>query len=78
MTIPQGVVWIAHPGDAGDSGSTPSISFFKNSSGLGEVTLDYTVEDAAPNRVLNGVELDESNPTHRARSDHASITIDIR
>jgi len=48
---------------------TPTIMFF------GSHTIAYAVEDVAPNRVVNGVELDEPNPTHRARYDIATIRL---
>lgn len=41
----------------------------------GDRSFTYIVEDMAPNLIVNGVEQDEPNPTHTARTAEATITL---
>jgi outer membrane protein assembly factor BamB len=72
---PFGTIVVVNPGDdpaqpdAAYLLLTPSEDFF------GSRTFPYTVEDMAPNRVVNGVELDEPNPTHTPRRSSARIRV---
>jgi outer membrane protein assembly factor BamB len=72
---PLGTIVVVNPGDdPADPDAaflllTPSDDF---STGR---TFPYTVEDLAPNRAVNGVELDEANPTHTPRRSSARIRV---
>lgn len=78
IDVEAGTFWAFHPGDAGFNGRRPVVRFVKNPNAVGTVEVGYVVADVAPNRVVNGAELDEANPTHRVRTDDAAITIRIR
>jgi outer membrane protein assembly factor BamB len=69
-----GTIVVVNPGD--DPGQ-PQAAYllFTPSEGFSGQTFPYTVEDMAPNRVLNGVELDEPNPTHTPRKSTAQVNV---
>jgi outer membrane protein assembly factor BamB len=75
VKLPYGTVEVFNPGDDfGDPGAaylkfTPAKHF------NGSRRLRYQVEDIAPNRVVNGVELDLLEPTHRPRSAGAHVRL---
>ena len=72
---PFGTIVVVNPGD---DPSRPDAAFLllrPSPTFHGSRRLPYTVEDVAPNRVVNGVELDEPNPTHTPRRSSARIVV---
>ncbi len=73
-----GTITVVNPGD---DASDPDAAYLQNEPyGFwhwfpGARVIFYTVEDMAPNRVVNGIELDEPNPTHIPRRDSALIRL---
>ncbi len=70
-----GKLVVYNPGDDPADPDAAYIEFTPRSHFHGSRKFRYVVEDVAPNRVVNGVELDESNPTHTARRDSAWIRV---
>jgi outer membrane protein assembly factor BamB len=67
-----GTFVVVNPGDDPDDPAAAYLSFTPSRFGRPQ-RVSYSVEDLAPNRVVNGVELDEPNPTHTPRRDSAWI-----
>ncbi|MCA9251419.1 MAG: hypothetical protein KDA54_09820 [Phycisphaerales bacterium] len=62
----------------GDDPNDPDaayIQFTPRANFHGSRKFRYVVEDLAPKRIVNGVELDEANPAHTARRDSAWIRV---
>jgi outer membrane protein assembly factor BamB len=72
---PYGTIVVVNPGDDPVQPDAAYILFTPSEGFSGSRTLPYTVEDMAPNRVVNGVELDEPNPTHTVRKSSALIRV---
>lgn len=70
-----GTFEVFNPGDDAAEPDAAYIQFTPTFWFFGSRTVAYAVEDVAPNRVVNGVELDEPNPTHKARYDVATIRL---
>jgi hypothetical protein len=66
---------VVNPGDDPAAPDAAYLSFTASEKFKGSRTLPYVVEDVAPNRVVNGVELEEPNPTHTPRTDVALIRL---
>jgi outer membrane protein assembly factor BamB len=72
---PFGTIVVVNPGEDPDDPEAAYLLFTPSENFSGARTLPYTVEDLAPNRVVNGVELDEPNPTHTPRDSSALIRV---
>ena len=71
-----GTLEVFNPGDDPDD---PQAAFLRlTTSGHPFPFLEripYTVEDLAPDRIVNGVTLDEPNPTHVPRTDSSAVLV---
>jgi len=72
---PYGTIVVVNPGDGPDEASEAYLVFTPTAHFRGSHGIRYTVEDVAPKRVVNGVELDEANPTHTPRRSSARIRV---
>jgi outer membrane protein assembly factor BamB len=72
---PYGTIVVVNPGDDPAAPDAAYLSFTASEKFKGSRTLPYVVEDVAPNLVVNGVELEEPNPTHTPRTDEALIRL---
>jgi outer membrane protein assembly factor BamB len=70
-----GQVEVVNPGDDTSDPGAAYLVFTPNLRFHGQSFLWYRIEDMAPNRVVNGVELDEPNPTHRPRRAYACVQL---
>ncbi|MCP4246579.1 MAG: PQQ-binding-like beta-propeller repeat protein [bacterium] len=70
-----GTIVVVNPGDDPSEPEAAYLLFTPSAGFQGSRTIPYTVEDLAPNRVVNGIELDEPNPTHTPRRDSARIRV---
>lgn len=72
---PYGTIVVVNPGDDPVEPDAAYMTFLASEDFTGSRSLPYTVEDLAPDRVLNGLVLDEPNPTHTPRTDRALIRL---
>jgi outer membrane protein assembly factor BamB len=72
---PYGTLVVVNPGDDPNEPSAAYVTFLASENFAGKRKIRYVVEDLAPNLVVNGVELDEPNPTHTPRTDNALIRL---
>jgi outer membrane protein assembly factor BamB len=72
---PYGTIVVVNPGDDPAEPDAAYLTFLASEEFVGSRTLPYTVEDLAPDRVVNGLVLDEPNPTHTARTGKALIRL---
>ena len=72
---PFGTIIVVNPGDDLDDPQAAYLEFIPASNFNGVRLVPYVVEDLPPNRVVNGVELDEPNPTHVPRSAEAWVEV---
>jgi outer membrane protein assembly factor BamB len=72
---PFGTIVVVNPGDDPADPHAASVEFLASNKFKGSRRVPYIVEDLAPNRVVNGEELDEPNPTHTPRRDWALIRL---
>jgi outer membrane protein assembly factor BamB len=72
---PFGMILVVNPGDDPDQPDAAFLEFTPSLNFNGVRKLRYTIEDLPPNRIVNGIELDEPNPTHVARNDEAWIEL---
>ena len=71
-----GVIEVFNPGDDPSEPDAAYLIVTPAANFSGTRKFQYTVEDVAPNRVVNGVELGgEANPTHTPRSSRAQIRV---
>lgn len=70
-----GTIVVINPGDDPADPDAAKLLFTPSSKFRGSRRIAYTVEDIAPNRIVNGAELDEPNPTHTPRRSSAWIRI---
>ncbi|MCA9254754.1 MAG: hypothetical protein KDA33_03915, partial [Phycisphaerales bacterium] len=70
-----GAFEVVNPGDDPDEPDAAYILFTPSFGFHGSRTISYVVEDIAPRRVVNGVMLDEPNPTHTPRRDTGRIRL---
>ena len=75
---PYGTIVVVNPGDDPAEPDAAYLQFTPAPHFRGTRIIHYAVEDMAPNRVVNGVKLDEPNPTHTPRTDGARIRISNR
>jgi outer membrane protein assembly factor BamB len=75
VNLPYGKIEVFNPGDDPDDPEGAYLKFTPSTRFRGLRRLSYQVEDIAPNRVVNGVELDESEPTHRSRTARARVRL---
>jgi len=73
---PFGTIVVFNPGDDPARPNEAYLEFTRSNRYKGAIRFAYTVDDIAPNRVVNGIELDEPNPTHTPRRSRAWIQID--
>jgi outer membrane protein assembly factor BamB len=72
---PFGTIVVVNPGDDPAQPDAAYLLLTPSEDFSGSRTFPYTVEDLAPNRVVNGVEVDEANPTHTPRESSALIRV---
>jgi outer membrane protein assembly factor BamB len=72
---PYGTIVVVNPGDNPDQPDAAYLEFTPSHRFHGSRWLRYTIEDIAPNRVVNGVESEEPNPTHTPRRSSARIRV---
>jgi hypothetical protein len=72
---PYGTLVVVNPGDDPDEPEAAYVRFEAAEDFVGGRTVPYTVEDLAPKTMVNGVELDEPNPTHTPRIGKARIRL---
>lgn len=70
-----GTFMVFNPGDDPADPEAAYINFTPSHWFHGTRTISYVVEDVAPDRVVNGVTLNEPNPTHKARRDTGRIRL---
>ncbi len=70
-----GTIEVVNPGDDPSQSDAAFLLFTPSSGFHGWRTFHYTVEDMAPNRVLNGAELEEADPTHTSRRSTARVRV---
>jgi len=75
VNLPYGKIEVFNPGDDPDDPEAAYLKFTPSKRFLGLRHLSYQVEDIAPNRVVNGIELDEPVPTHRSRTARAHVRL---
>ena len=75
VELPYGKIEVFNPGDDPDNPEAAYLKLtpFRRFHGFRRVS--YQVEDIPPNRVVNGIELDEPEPTHRSRTARASVLL---
>lgn len=72
---PFGTIVVVNPGDDPVHPDAAYLQLTAAPNFNGSRRFVYTIEDIAPNRVVNGVELDEPNPTHTPRLSSAWVQI---
>jgi outer membrane protein assembly factor BamB len=72
---PYGTIVVVNPGDDPDDPDAAYLQFTPASNFKGVRMIGYAVEDMAPNLIVNGVEVDEPNPTHTPRTAEARIRL---
>ena len=70
-----GVIVVVNPGDDPDQPDAAYLEFIPSPQFRGQRQFRYTVEDLAPNRRLNGFELNEPIPNHVPRADGARVRL---
>jgi outer membrane protein assembly factor BamB len=73
IRLAYGTLVVVNPGDDPAQPESAYLEFTPSRRLHGHRDISYLVEDVAPNRVVNGVELDEPNPTHQPRFAWARI-----
>ena len=68
-----GTIVVVNPGDNPSEPDAAYLQFTPSSHFHGHKRFIYTIEDIAPNRIVNGIELNEPNASHRARRSSAWI-----
>ena len=66
-----GTFVVVNPGDDPDDADAAYLTFTPSWWFHGSRRVRYAIADMAPNRIVNGVELDEPNPTHKPRTGSA-------
>lgn len=72
---PFGVIIVVNPGDDPDQPDAAYLEFIPSPHFHGVRKFWYRVEDLAPNRVVNGFELDDPTPNHTPRTDFARVRL---
>jgi outer membrane protein assembly factor BamB len=72
---PFGTIIVVNPGDDPDQPQAASLELVPSPNFNGVRRIRYTVEDLPPNSIVNGIELDEPNPTHVPRTAGAWIEL---
>ena len=72
---PFGTIDVVNPGDDPGEPERAYLLFMPSERFHGSHNITYTIADSAPNRVVNGVELDEANLTHTPRKSSARIRV---
>lgn len=75
ISRPFGRLLVVNPGDDPTRPEDAYLGFDPAPNFRGQRKIPYVVEDLAPARIVNGVELQESNPTHTPRTAGAWITL---
>ena len=75
INLPYGIIEVFNPSDDPDNPEAAYLKFTPSEHFNGVRQLRYQVEDIAPNRVVNGVELDEPEPTHQSRTAQALVRL---
>jgi hypothetical protein len=75
IVLPFGTIIVFNPGDDPADPEAAYLRLIPSLGFHGRRLIQYSIEDLAPNRVLNGVVLDEPDPTHTPRRDSARISI---
>jgi hypothetical protein len=75
IELPYGEIEVFNPGDDPDDPEAAYLKFTPSKRFRGLRHLSYQVADIAPNRVVNGIELDEPEPTHRSRTARARVRL---
>ena len=70
---PYGALVVVNPGVDPAEPDAAYLTFLASEKFAGKRKAPYTVEDLAPNPVINGFALDEPNPSHTARTNEAQI-----
>ncbi len=72
---PFGTIVVVNPGDDPSQPDAAYLEFTPSHRFHGSRRFEYTIEDMAPNRMVNGVELEEANPTHTPRRSSAKVRV---
>jgi outer membrane protein assembly factor BamB len=72
---PYGTIVVVNPGDDPADPDAAFLLLATADNFAGQRKIRYTVEDLAPNRIVNGEELHEPNPTHIPRESSATIKV---
>jgi outer membrane protein assembly factor BamB len=75
IVLPFGTVVVFNPGDDAADPEAAYLRLIPSAGFRGRRLIRYSIEDVAPDRVLNGIVLDEPDPTHIPRRDSARISI---
>jgi hypothetical protein len=70
-----GTIIVVNPGDDPQQPEAGYIRFRASQRFRGVQWIRYTVEDLPPNLIVNGLELNEANPTHTPRTADARIQL---
>ena len=69
------MIEVFNPGDDPTDPEAAYLRFTPSDRFHGVSHVSYQVEDVAPNRVVNGTELNEPEPTHRPRTARARVRL---
>jgi hypothetical protein len=75
VRLPYGKIEVFNPGDDIEDPDAAYLRFTPSRYFRGSRRFSYQVGDIAPNRVVNGIELDEPEPTHRSRTAQAHVRL---
>ncbi len=70
-----GEIVVVNPGDDPADPDAAYLEFNPSEWFFGAPEFGYTIEDIAPELVVNGEETDEPNPTHRSRRSYARVRL---
>ena len=75
IVLPFGKLEVFNPGDHPTDPEAAFLRLTTNDRPYFVGKIPYTVEDLAPNRIVNGVVIDEPNPTHVPRTDDTKVFV---
>jgi hypothetical protein len=75
VILPYGKIEVSNPGDDPVDPDAAYLKFTPSKHFRGLRRLSYQVQDIAPHRVVNGIELEEFEPTHRPRNARAFLRL---
>jgi outer membrane protein assembly factor BamB len=78
IVLPEGTLTVFNVGDDPEQPEAAYIQYDPTPGFTGRLRTTYVIEDVAPNRIINGVETSEPNPTHTPLQDDARLRIRVR